>query len=114
MVNFHFRITRTILQYASKSLTIWSQVSPAREETKMVELLNIENAKPAALLVSELPNGISEKFRKNSAAISFLLSIFLILKKSRSVPSKGPLKYYFSKEVDQKMAVFADLQYYLC
>ena len=31
--------------------------------------------------------------------------------------SKGPFKYYVSKEVGgwgQKMAIFADLQYYLC
>ena len=30
---------------------------------------------------------------------------------------KGPFKYYVIKEVDgldQKMAIFADLQYYLC
>ena len=50
MINLHFGITRiTILQHTSKSLTIWSQVSTAREDTKKVELEN-RKEKPAAFI----------------------------------------------------------------
>ena len=43
--------------------------------------------------------------------------MFEIIPKMRTYLDKGPFKYYVSKEVGkwgQKMAIFADLLYYLC